>query len=130
MSESTKCEIEVIPHHIREMSEPQHNIPHHPRERISELCESTKYEGEVIHHKIREMSEPQHIIPHHQSERSSELCESTKSELVVFTHSIQEMSDPPNEKREEYSISNLSQNPLSLQYVQVQKAYLSALLQR
>ena len=41
-----------------------------------------------------------------------------------------EIISPPNEKREEHSITNISQNSLSLQYVQVQNAYLSALLQR
>ena len=58
------------------------------------------------------------------------MCESTKSELEVFTHNIKEMSDPPNERREDYSTTNHSQSSLSLKYVQLQKSYLAALLQR
>ena len=129
VSESTKCGDQIVHHEIREMKGLHLDIPHIQGERINELCEFTKCEIEIIPHLIREMSEPQHNIPHHPRERISELCESTKCELEVFPHNIKEMGDPPNKMREEYSITNLSQSSLSLQYVQVQKAYLSALLQ-
>ena len=120
MSDSTKCEEEC----------PLSTIPYIESDKESEVSESTKCEIEIIPHLIREISDPEPNIPHNKSERISELCESTKRELEMFPHNIKEMSDPPNEKREEYSITNLSQNSLSLQYMQVQKAYLSALLQR
>ena len=138
VSESTKCEDQVVHHEIRGMKDLHLDIPHIEGEKINELCESTKCEIEIIPHLIREISDPQPNIPHNKSERISELCESTKCEVEIFQQENSEMSDPPpweissppNEKREEHSITNLSQNSLSLQYVQVQKAYLSALLQR
>ena len=82
------------------------------------------------------ISDPQPNIPHNKSERISEVYESTKCEVEIFQQENSEMSDPPpceispNEKREEHSMTNLSQNSLSLQYVQVLKPYLSSLLQR
>ena len=99
------------------------DIPHIQGERINEFCEPTKCKI------IREISDPQPNIPHNKSEMISELSESTKCEVEIFQQENSEMSDPPpfeilpNEKREEHSMTNLSQNSLSLQYVQVQKAY-------
>ena len=137
MSESTKCEDQVVHHEIRGMKDLHLDIPHIEGEKINELCESTKCEIEIIPHLTREISDPQPNIPHNKSERISELCESTKCEVEIFQQKNSEMSDPPpweiisppNEKREEHSITNLSQNYLSWQYVQVQKAYVLALLQ-
>ena len=138
MSEPTKCEDRIDHHENREMKDLHLDIPHIEGEKINELCESAPCEIEIIPHLIREISDPQPNIPHNKSERIIELYESTKCEVEIFQQENSKMSDPPpweissppNEKRQKHSISNLSQNSLSLQYVLVQKAYLSALLQR
>ena len=100
LCESTKCEIEIIPHHIREMSEPQHNIPHHPIERITE---STKCELEVFPHSIKEISDPPYergedfffITNNSQTSLCLKYLQMQKSYLVAF---LQQWEDEINEK--------------------------------
>ena len=108
--DSTKCEEERVPTNIRERSAKPHGIPQNLSEKIreicdpqpeipeiesviiSELCDSSTCESESLQHNIRYMSDSPPTISHNQNERISE---STKCEIEVIHEEDREMSAPP-----------------------------------
>jgi hypothetical protein len=99
----TKREVVTIQ---QNMSEPQSQSLPNQNESISELSDSTKCEIDMFPHNNKELSDTTkseaEIIP----QNTRELSDSTKCEAEMISHNIRELSNPPNEKGEEFLVTN------------------------
>ena len=94
------------------------------------MRDSTKCEAEMSPRNIREFSESTKCEAKLIQHNGRELSDCTKFEATMIPHHSRELRAPPNEKREDYSLTNITYSSLSLQYVHIRKSYLAALLQQ